>query len=570
MLKQRILKTNFVFSILFIHLFCSFNAQAQWQWVDKTETCPDSECGDSRTLAIASSKYGDTYATGIFKYKAIFQKFILKSDGNQSPFLIKYATNGSVKWALAIETSGTGYGNAIAIDDKENVYVTGTFSGKACFDTNTYLTNNDNSQSLFIAKYNKDGYLLWAKKEGAFIPTGIAADSFGKITITGSFGGQQSIGNMFLQSAGSGDIFLAQYNTDGKLVWAQRSGTNSQDIAQAIAVDNTGFIYLTGSIANAAFLAKYDSNGNSKWINVTKSSNSPAVSKGTGVVCDEFGNCYITGSFNCNINFGYGIMLPNGYYDQDVFIAKYSATGKVLWAEHAGGHSNSGDIPMYDDEGLGIAIDKSGKGNVLITGYFESDCKFGNQTINCTGEQDVFIATYTYNGILKSVVTAYGTFAERSFCISTDAFDNFYMGGYLTNDPLDGSYFGSLNIIGNLGLRDAYIGKYHISETNSISRNATLTMDYKTTPTSIKETGCAKVYPNPASSELNIEIFVSKKGSLDIKITDQSGRMIYLKRAENVSGICQEKIWIKDYPAGLYYLKITDATGEQTIKFIKE
>ncbi len=575
------MKTKLTLIILFINLLClfTFDAKAQWQWVDKAGV---GSLGDSRTTALVTTKNGDTYAIGEYNDDiTVFQNFVLKSAGygTRSPYVIKYNTNGTVKWASGIITSGVGYGTAIAIDEKENVYVTGSFTGKAYFDNNFCLYNAGNSAAMFMAKYDKDGNFLWAQKQDNVYPYGIAVDKFGKIDVTGTYLGQLQIQNTFLLSQGSSDILVAQYDNDGKFSWAQGAGTKAEDYALAIATDNLGNIFITGNISNgmanfsglsydnskankaATFLAKYDLKGNPKWIRTAISSEPTSKSRGAGVACDEFGDCYITGSFNFNINFGQNIVLA-GDADDDIFTAKYSTAGKVIWANYAGGHTNLGDIQLLDDEGLGIAIDKSGSGNVLITGYFESNAKFGNQSLICQGEQDIFVAKYGYNGDFKSVVTAFGYSIQKSACISTDAYNNFYIGGRFADD----AYFGwSLYVVGNPGLYNAYIGKYHTSNEQNLPL-----INSGETSSSISASSRISIYPNPAQSELNIETFVSQKGALGIQIVDPSGRVVYSENKEVASGMYQEKIQIRDYPVGVYYLNITDASSKQTIKFVKE
>ncbi len=109
---------------------------------------------------------------------------------------------------------------------------------------------------------------------------------------------------------------------------------------------------------------------------------------------------------------------------------------------------------------------------------------------------------------------------------------------------------------------------------SSILPQSSMSVDPTATsnPNTIKKESTlpAKVYPNPTQSELNIETFVSQKGALNTQITDPSGRIIYSEKEEAAAGLYQKKIQIRDYSSGVYYLKITDTSGKQTTRFVKE
>src|SRR5437764_11653492 len=75
-----------------------------------------------------------------------------------------------------------------------------------------------------------------------------------------------------------------------------------------------------------------------------------------GIAVDASGNSYVTGSFHDLAVFGDVTLTSTGGYD--IFVAKYDSTGKVLWANQAGGSN-------FDDHGLAIALD--GAGNCYVT-----------------------------------------------------------------------------------------------------------------------------------------------------------------------------------------------------------
>jgi len=143
------------------------------------------------------------------------------------------------------------------------------------------------------------------------------------------------------------------------------------------------------------------------------------------VTTDNFGNVYITGSFNSStIAFG-SIVLNNAdinHTSSDIFIAKYDTSGNIIWAKRAGG--------IISDVSKSITTDNMG--NIYISGSFNSySATFGNITLSNSGNSDLFIAKYDNLGNVLWVKSAMGTenSFEQSNSITTDNLGNVYITG---------------------------------------------------------------------------------------------------------------------------------------------
>ena len=65
------------------------------------------------------------------------------------------------------------------------------------------------------------------------------------VVIAGSFSGRNlTLGSVTLKNAGSDDAFVALFNNDGALIWAKIFGGSGEDFATAVEVDPQGSIYL--------------------------------------------------------------------------------------------------------------------------------------------------------------------------------------------------------------------------------------------------------------------------------------------------------------------------------------
>ncbi len=136
-----------------------------------------------------------------------------------------------------------------------------------------------------------------------------------------------------------------------------------------------------------AFIAKLDAEGNFIWA-IRIGGDDPGYIEARSVVADDIGNIYITGMFYETIDFdpSPGIYeLAAGDYN-NMFIAKYSPSGELIWAKQV----TSDDMC----EGNDIAIDADL--NLYITGFFGGTSDFDPDNVGIfeiESESSGFIAT---------------------------------------------------------------------------------------------------------------------------------------------------------------------------------
>ena len=243
----------------------------------------------------------------------------------------------------------------------------------------------------------------------------------------------------------------------GQRRWAKRWGGASADNGKAITTDGSGNVLVGGSFAGTvdfgggalssggmddAFVAKYLSDGTPVWSRRLGGTGNDGV---TGIAVDRSGNVFVTGYFQNAVDFGGGALSSAGL--NDIFVAKYSATGGFLWAKRFGSTS--------DDEGFGVAVD--GNGDVLVTGMFSTSITFGGTTLSTFGGgPGMFVAKLS--GATGAHVWSKNLFAlsvSYGFGVAVDS---------AGNALVTGDFFGDAIVNGvrypNAGQADVFLAKY--------------------------------------------------------------------------------------------------------------
>jgi hypothetical protein len=417
---------------------------------------------------------GNVYVTGYFSGTVDFDPGVgtanLTVEGSSDIFLAKYDASGNYVWANRMGGTDADRGLYLAMDGSGNVLLTGYFSGTVDFDPGAGTANltSAGGNDIFLAKYNASGSYVWAKAMGG---TGtdqglsLALDGSGNVLLTGYFRNTVDFNPSTtvaadLMSTGNDDIFLAKYDASGNYVWANSmGGASGTDRGLSLALDGSGNVLLTGYFSGTAaidfnpgadtanlrgaggndiFLAKYDASGNYVW---AKRMGGTGADQGLSLAVDGSGNVLLTGYFNRTVDFNPGTTptanLTSSGSGDDIFLAKYDASGNYVWANSMGGASGT-------DRGLSLALD--GSGNVQLTGYFTGMADFDPSTtltadLTSAGGNDIFLAKYNASGSYVWAKRMGGTGTDQGLSLAPDGSGNVLLTGIFRNtvdfDPGD-------------------------------------------------------------------------------------------------------------------------------------
>src|SRR5688572_17179522 len=187
--------------------------------------------------------------------------------GEQDGWLAHFDSTGNQLWVRQLGTRTSDVAYAAAPDSSGGVLVTGVTNGDL-------VGSSAGGDDAWVARYDSAGNLLWIRQLGsdgsdevyAAAPDGVGGVYFSGWT-SGSLGGT---------IAGTFDAWLARYDQAGNQLWVRQLGSGVDDTSRGVATDGAGGAFVSGMTGGSlggpnaggydAWIARYDSAGNSLWI----------------------------------------------------------------------------------------------------------------------------------------------------------------------------------------------------------------------------------------------------------------------------------------------------------------
>lgn len=376
-------------------------------------------------------------------------------------FICKYNSTGDFIWIDGLGKYGNiQYSeevNSVKLDSIGNIYITGYYSGVVDFDQgvgNFYLSEQGLKDG-FLAKYSSNGDLVFAVSFGG--PSfqegmDLQLDSSGNIIVVGAYRGtiefNTGSGFIYLNSAGSNDIFLSKFDPNGNCIFAKSIGGTGDDYVFSVVLDPN--INITGRFASTvdfdpdlssfnlisagqadAFVASYNLNGNLRYAIAIAGLNNQS---GHSITSGDNGDLFVTGNFNGTADFDPSGAIQNLTSNgaADIFIARYDSLGNYIFSKNIGGTSDE----------LGEAIVVSKNNDIYLTGYLHSassdfDPGIGVSLLSTHGYRDIFIAKYDSLGNFIFANNIGGSNFDVGVALKLDDQENIYITGQFSHDSVD-------------------------------------------------------------------------------------------------------------------------------------
>jgi hypothetical protein len=276
--------------------------------------------GYSESISIETDDENNIYSIGSFKSSVVtFDTFSINNKGQNDLFITKYDKNGNVIWVKSYGGSTDDLPKQIIRTNDGNFTIIGYFGSPTITSQNTTLTNNGEGWNLFILKIDSEGNIISAVNAGTaennynnFLKI-YRNDNF---YLFGYFETPTiTIGNTKLTKIGNADMYIAKYNTNGILSWAKNFGNiESTSVINDITADSNGNIYLASDFSSptitfgsstftnngiyTTLVLKLNNNGDFIW---GKSTLGNIENKGnfpSSIILNYNNDLYLTGVYN--------------------------------------------------------------------------------------------------------------------------------------------------------------------------------------------------------------------------------------------------------------------------------
>lgn len=325
---------------------------------------------------IGLDQAGNVYVTGTTTAEEVYRTDCVT---------IKYSNDGIQAWIKAFNGSAglSDRANAIAVSRRGDVYITGLSEEKG---------GGTDWSSATTLKYDTKGNQIWVRNQR---PTGRAPDTPAGMALDQS-------GNVFISGS-----HILKYSPDGRLDWEKPYGYGS-----VIATDPDGSAYV--AIDNS--IAKYDADGNEKWIRSASSYEDCGMHNAVLAV-DPAGYIYKGGS---------NLVCNYGEYTYFHFVIAYDKDGNEAWVQNY----DFTEFSFRDEnfqQPVGLTVDGNGS-SYLAASTFAND------------RPSYLVLKYDSNGIPQLTKT-YGDGGKNyARAIAADAQGNIYVTGISIFNETVGEY----------------------------------------------------------------------------------------------------------------------------------
>ena len=289
------------------------------------------------------------------------------SYGSQIGFVASYDAAGNGLWAQSFTADGSTFPSSataqtdikgVATDNAGNVVVIGRFSGTLTLGASTALVSYSqppdydlmHQSDVFVAKYTPQGSFIWGRQIGGpayDTPTGITVDNTGHVVVIGTFGA--AFGNTVRPPT----------------VFGSTPGTPTGTL--------NNFVYgVISTGLHDGFVARYDAQGTLSWANRIWGADREGL---FAAATSNQGDVYVSGTAFGGVWFDATTTLPAASFGYQGYVAKYNAAGALRWVQHHGGPGSN--------IGAGTALASDGNGHLFVGGAFQGSTTFG--TIYASG-----------------------------------------------------------------------------------------------------------------------------------------------------------------------------------------
>lgn len=504
------------------------------------------------------------------------------NSSTQATIIAKHDQDGNLLWLKKIEEPGPNDGTigpGIRTDNENNLIMTGTFFQSLTIDGLTITDQSNFANDGFIAKFDPDGNLTFIKQlcaEGSLSINGLTIDNEDNIIVSGEFRNHLILDGMVLCAGIVDGTYIAKYNSNGALQWAKGYPIGDIVYLALVKADGTGNIYFTGEMYNwtnrslsfgtltipqesnggGNVLLKFDAAGELLWgaIYGTNNHNANYGSWPVDIETDLNGNVVMWGWCYSNSQFD-DITITNPYSGPAYafYLAKISPDGEVLQAIGLSSkinHVSYGDLLDIDQEG-----------NVYVSAHFRDSLNINDIIFDSQGYVDLFVAKFSPEFNLEWLKQDH-VFQSLGLALTVRGNDYLTLAGSTKTDAT----FDGFEFHGNGGISGLLLtlGSAEVPYASAKSEIAA------TTPILPNQAGTliVKLSPNPCHGEFKIELSGNEEKPVKIDIYNSSGMPAGNAIIETNENLSNYVFNFKHLPKGIYILVFSQGQNQTTHKLV--
>lgn len=325
----------------------------------------------------------------------------------------------------------------IATNRNGGVVITGSFNDSLQLGTLTFTSRG--SYDGFVASFDAEGNLLWAKQiggAGTEYLQSVGTDFNGNIYVGGDYsdtfvsdtGTQAHRGN-----AGLYDIVVLSFDANGNERWSKNYGQTGNDYLNSLSVNADGYIALGAKIGGsvsfggtsvsnpstccfAAGIVKLDSSGAHVWSKSYGPSGMNGVYGTLSVAISTSGKVVASVNDMCACSFSVDGVSKTMSSSGDYLVVEFLSTGQINWAktEEINGSRWNKSSPRPQE------IRYTPIEDVVLMGEFNGTGMFGSTDQVTTQGIDIFVQRISSTGSVSWTRFLSSASSERSLGLAVD------------------------------------------------------------------------------------------------------------------------------------------------------
>lgn len=196
---------------------------------------------NDRSFDVTTDRVGNVIVVGTMSASAT----------DTDAFVAKYGPDGTQRWLKRFNNGDNHPQIALAVSTNlsKEIIVAGEFESSIDLGGGPLLPTG--TRNFFLAKLGQLGEHIWSKRFVASLPfsynlAALATGSDGQSVLLGDLNDSVNFGNGTMNTNGGADVFLARFDANGNVIWANHYGDADNQYSRRMATNESGQIAIVG------------------------------------------------------------------------------------------------------------------------------------------------------------------------------------------------------------------------------------------------------------------------------------------------------------------------------------